>query len=594
MANEFYVRKGLAIATSSIATASGATQATKYLVVGDDSVIRWATASVTSGVSGTSGIDGTSGTSGSSGTSGTSGVSGTSGTSGSSGVQGESAGIPYNYITSGTLSDPGSGNLKFISSGFLSSVSQILVNHNDLNTNDNELFLESLSGGVLTLKSNLNSGTNFAVFTITSVTNFSTYVSFSVNISFTTGNWSFVSTDLVVLNFSKSGTSGTSGVNGTSGTSGTSGVSFVGSGTLNRVARWTPDGSTLGNSLMTDNGTLVELTGSSSDNYKGLFFIKNEISNPVNNNSLIGLRLDNRYLGNPATGLRIRGIELVTTNLLGGYSNIGIRNNVNGSFDLGGNHLKGISNFVGSNITNDEQTFGIFNQVGPSTGNTNTSQDAIGIYSRVMPNIGGGGTYLAQLRDGTEGIGKVLTCMTADGKANWATPSGIGGSGTNSYVARWTPDGSTLGNSLIQDDGTNIGVNYAPQSGVQLAVGNSVNPTSVYVLNSYATSSTTKGLQVLSIGTPTDGPRIGVDIYVSPSPSNYGLKINDGREGLGKVLTSDATGNAYWSNNIGTTGSTITLTGNLVLNTATASSGVFSHYFQVTVNGTLLKIPLYY
>ena len=410
MANEFYVRKGLAIATSSIATASGATQATKYLVVGDDSVIRWATASVTSGVSGTSGIDGTSGTSGSSGTSGTSGssgtsgtsgVSGTSGTSGSSGVQGESAGIPYNYITSGTLSDPGSGNLKFISSGFLSSVSQILVNHNDLNTNDNELFLESLSGGVLTLKSNLNSGTNFAVFTITSVTNFSTYVSFSVNISFTTGNWSFVSTDLVVLNFSKSGTSGTSGVNGTSGTSGVNGTS------------------------------------------------------------------------------------------------------------------------------------------------------------------------------GTSGVSFV-------------------GSGTNDYLARWTPDGSTLGNSLIQDDGTNIGVNYAPQSGVQLAVGNSVNPTSVYVLNSYATSSTTKGLQVLSIGTPTDGPRIGVDIYVSPSPSNYGLKINDGREGLGKVLTSDATGNAYWSNNIGTTGSTITLTGNLVLNTATASSGVFSHYFQVTVNGTLLKIPLYY
>ena len=127
-----------------------------------------------------------------------------------------------------------------------------------------------------------------------------------------------------------------------------------------------------------------------------------------------------------------------------------------------------------------------------------------------------------------------------------------------------------------------------------MAVGNAVNPTSVYVLNNYATSSTTKGIQVLSIGTPTDGPRIGVDIYVSASSSNYGLKIDDGRQGLGKVLTSDATGNAYWSNNIGTTGSTITLTGNLVLNTATASSGVFSHYFQVTVNGTLLKIPLYY
>ena len=44
MANEFFVRKGLAIATSSVATASGATQATKYLVLGNDSIVRWATA----------------------------------------------------------------------------------------------------------------------------------------------------------------------------------------------------------------------------------------------------------------------------------------------------------------------------------------------------------------------------------------------------------------------------------------------------------------------------------------------------------------------------------------------------------------------
>ena len=72
------------------------------------------------------------------------------------------------------------------------------------------------------------------------------------------------------------------------------------------------------------------------------------------------------------------------------------------------------------------------------------------------------------------------------------------------------------------------------------------------------------------------------------------LTLKNGNEGVGKVLTSDVTGNANWSTGIGTTGSTITLTGNLVLNTATASSGVFSHYFQVTVNGVLLKIPLYY
>ena len=193
-----------------------------------------------------------------------------------------------------------------------------------------------------------------------------------------------------------------------------------GSGNLNKLAKWTPDGVTLGDSLMTDNGNLIELVGSSSDNSKGLFFINNEINNPVNNNFLIGLKLFNRYLGTPATNLRIRGIELVTTNLLGGYSNIGIRNGVNGTLEIGGNHIKGISNFVGGNVTNDEQTFGIYNQVGVTS--TDTSQDAIGIYSRVFPNVGSGGTYLAQFRDGTEGIGKVLTCITADGKANWAYP----------------------------------------------------------------------------------------------------------------------------------------------------------------------------
>jgi len=192
------------------------------------------------------------------------------------------------------------------------------------------------------------------------------------------------------------------------------------SGTNNYLSKFNTDGQNLVNSLLTDNGTTLELIGSSTDNYKGLFLIKNEVNNPTNNSFLIGLKLDNRFIGNPATTLRIRGIELVTTNLIGGYSNIGIRNGVNGNYELGGNHLKGISNYVGNNITNDEQTFGIFNQVGNPTGNTNSSVDAIGIYSRVMPNIGGGGTYLAQFRDGTEGVGKFIKSITAEGKANWS------------------------------------------------------------------------------------------------------------------------------------------------------------------------------
>jgi hypothetical protein len=45
----------------------------------------------------------------------------------------------------------------------------------------------------------------------------------------------------------------------------------------------------------------------------------------------------------------------------------------------------------------------------------------------------------------------------------WASmDNAIGGSGTNNYVARWTPNGTTLGVGIIQDDGLWVGINNAP------------------------------------------------------------------------------------------------------------------------------------
>jgi len=108
MANEFYIRKGLAIATMSVATASGSTQSTRYLVLGNDNIVRWATASATGGVSGSNGTSGTSGTRGTSGTSGTSGTRGPSGTSGTSGttpIQGAS----FIFDTSNQINTIGTG-----------------------------------------------------------------------------------------------------------------------------------------------------------------------------------------------------------------------------------------------------------------------------------------------------------------------------------------------------------------------------------------------------------------------------------------------------------------------------------------------------
>lgn len=44
----------------------------------------------------------------------------------------------------------------------------------------------------------------------------------------------------------------------------------------------------------------------------------------------------------------------------------------------------------------------------------------------------------------------------------------VDGSGTVNYAARWTPDGSTLGIGVIQDDGSNVGIGTAPDANVKL------------------------------------------------------------------------------------------------------------------------------
>jgi len=64
---------------------------------------------------------------------------------------------------------------------------------------------------------------------------------------------------------------------------------------------------------------------------------------------------------------------------------------------------------------------------------------------------------------GTTNVGYVPTGGSATtflrGDGTWVTPAGggtVAGSGTTDYIPRWTPNGTTLGDSQIQDDGTTI------------------------------------------------------------------------------------------------------------------------------------------
>lgn len=166
----------------------------------------------------------------------------------------------------------------------------------------------------------------------------------------------------------------------------------------------------------------------------------------------------------------------------------------------------------------------------------------------------------------------------------------VGGSGTTNYLARWT-NSTTLGTGLVRDDGTTIGINTAPianstvriaQSTLQYAL--NVNSTLVggangvaiyatvvgantdnYGIDALASTATANnyGIKGTAIGaTATTNVGVYGESITNSTGINYGgvfiasnggvgthyaLKIVDGNEAAGYVLTSDANGNAYWA-----------------------------------------------
>jgi hypothetical protein len=172
----------------------------------------------------------------------------------------------------------------------------------------------------------------------------------------------------------------------------------------------------------------------------------------------------------------------------------------------------------------------------------------------------------------------------------------VKGSGTANYISRWT--GTTgQGNSIIQDDGTNVGIGITPQTVYKVWLYTSGNFTALRVTNAILTGScigiqvdaeggggastglvansktsfmgtsvAVKGLGgdgLLSIGVygevgPNEDGFVGTGIggyfngrgdgsYGYPSAS-YSVQLQDGTEGINKVLVSQtADGKANWS-----------------------------------------------
>lgn len=152
--------------------------------------------------------------------------------------------------------------------------------------------------------------------------------------------------------------------------------------------------------------------------------------------------------------------------------------------------------------------------------------------------------------DGTEGLNKVLA-SDANGNASWQTLGGgvgIGGSGTLNFVPKWTPNGTNLGNSLLFDNGTRMGVGTTTPShrftvshggGTGLGV-NSTAGFSVVDINAFNGDG---ALRFLNNG--VSDWHIGNGSLGSPG----GLDFWDLKAGVNRMMIQNGTGNVGISTN---------------------------------------------
>lgn len=344
-----------------------------------------------------------------------------------------------------------------------------------------------------------------------------------------------------------------------------------GSGSFNYITKWTPNGFTLGNSQMVDDGTYVGV-GNVTPQYKL------DLGTAQDND---GLRLRSTNTGN----LRLR------------FNNAGT--NKEYSLLLGGTaSAYGNGNLV---ITDGGNLDSARLLINGSTGNIGIGSNNANPAEKLTVN----GTVLA---NGLKlpinaGAGRVLT-SDANGLASWQAPNSgsVNGSGTLNYIPKWTPNGFTLSNSQMVDDGTNVGIgNVSPLR--KLDINSAVNYTGVNItspqipsLNLTATNGSNTGREVIRFGEPAATPgasavnaQIGFfrsaeitnannlvitvdslatrpDISISKTNAgNVGIGLVNATQklevngtvkatglliptnaGAGKVLTSDASGNATW------------------------------------------------
>jgi hypothetical protein len=200
------------------------------------------------------------------------------------------------------------------------------------------------------------------------------------------------------------------------------------------------------------------------------------------------------------------------------------------------------------------------------------------------------GTALNKLSMSSSDTGKVLTVNAAGTGVQWSNPtSGVGGSGTAGYAARWTSTSALAASGALRDDGTYVAINAVPglantEFVVVTPTTNTTSTTGIYyyqynntasigmksVVGDYYTgSSEIVGVQGVASGLNNTGLRYGVQgISVVPSSgtnigiygwtqntgsgNSYAARFKDGNEAIGKVwVCQTAQGDGAWATSPG-------------------------------------------
>lgn len=170
----------------------------------------------------------------------------------------------------------------------------------------------------------------------------------------------------------------------------------LGGGTLNRLAKFTPDGNAIGDSQIIDDGSTIRIGTTDAD---------------------VKLSLT-------TSGAVKHGIFSTTNSTNGGFGVLGTSsgNTSSGNTGVGGQAFNSTGTNIGARgyaYSNGAsvQNIGLQGEAGVQGA---TGSNLLHIAVSAIANPTSGGRYGLQVIDGSEGVGKFLKCITADGKANWA------------------------------------------------------------------------------------------------------------------------------------------------------------------------------